>query len=67
MIGKLILMFIPSAVSLGLLGIYLMAEGVPIGRSVLILVVSALLMSWLMAKIALEDEYFDEEDEKDDD
>lgn len=65
MIGKLILMFIPSAVSLVLLGVWLLAAGVPIGKSILILVVSALLMSWLMARIVLEDEYFDEEDEDD--
>ena len=66
MIGKFLLMFIPSAISLGLLGAYLLASGMSVRKTILIIVLSALIMSVLMERIALEGEYYEEDDDNDD-
>ena len=67
MIGRFVLMFIPSAISLGLLGAYLLASGTSVRRTILIIVISAAIMSVFMERIALEGEYYEDDEEDDDD
>ena len=64
MIGRLILMFIPSAISLSLLGIYLIMTGTSMGKTVLIILAAALLTAWLMARIVTEDAEAEDDDER---
>lgn len=64
MILDFILMFIPSAISLGLVAAYMLTVGVPIGRTILILVVIAFVMSLAMAKIITESYAEEEEDDE---
>lgn len=64
MILDFILMFIPSAISLGLVTAYMLIVGVPIGRVILILVIIAFVMSLAMAKIITQSYAEEEEDDE---
>lgn len=62
--SKILLMLIPSGVLLGLLGTYLMIQGVGTLKLAAIIVLTALVMSIIMERI-IRDTY-DEEEEEDD-
>lgn len=64
MIGKFIIMFIPSALLLICLAIYLVALDLNFTKIILVMVIIAFLMSWLMARILTEDnDDYEEEDD----
>jgi hypothetical protein len=63
--SKILLMLIPSGVLLGLLGTYLMIQGVGTLKLAAIIVLTALAMSIIMERI-IRDTYDEEEDDTDD-
>jgi hypothetical protein len=64
--SKILLMLIPSGVLLGLLGTYLMIQGVGTLKLAAIIVLTALVMSIIMERI-IRDTYDEEDDDNDQD
>ena len=65
MINRIIIMFIPSGIALGLLAAYMISQGVSIPKCIAALAVVALLMSVVMTRVA-QDTYDDDEEDDDD-
>lgn len=65
MINRLIIMFIPSGIVLGLLAAYMISQGVSIPKCIAALAVVALLMSIVMVRVAQDtyDDIFEEDDD----
>ena len=62
MINRIIIMFIPSGISLGLVGAYLISQGISPFATIGVLAVAAFFMAVIMVNIALdtfEDDYED--------
>lgn len=64
--SKLLIMLIPSGILLGLLGVYLMMQGVGALKLTAIIVLTALAMSIIMERI-IHDTYDEEDDDNDQD
>lgn len=65
MINKIILMFIPSGVSLGLVGAYLISQGTSPVKAIAILAISAFIMAVIMVRVAQDDDDYYQEDNND--
>ena len=64
MINRILIMFIPSGISLGLLAAYMISQGTPILKCIAILAIASLCMAIVMVRIA--QDTYDEEEEDDD-
>ena len=63
MINRIIMMFIPSGIALGLVGAYLISQGVNPFAAIGVLAVAAFLMAVIMVNIALDSFEEDNNDE----
>ena len=66
MINRIIMMFIPSGIALGLLAAYMISEGTSIPKCIAILAIASLCMAIVMVRVA-QDTYDDDEEEDDND
>jgi hypothetical protein len=60
MINKLILMFIPLGIALGLLAAYMISVGTSVSKCIIILAIAAFLMALVMVRIAQDDDSNDD-------
>lgn len=67
MINRIIIMFIPSGVVLGLLAAYMISEGTSVSKCIIILALAAFCMALVMVRIAQDDDDYYLDDSNNDD